>query len=339
MFSGPASSRNTLHVGARLSRRAATVMACALLVASCRDGAANRSASPQRSTIEITDDAGRVVRLDAPARRVISLIPSATETLIALGATDRIVGRTRYDVALEVAPLPSVGGTTDPSIEAIVGLHPDLVIAWDADKRQAAREKLDALGVRVFTVRTQDTADVFRGIANLARLTGRGSAGLALAASIRGELDDVRRSVSGRTSPSVLYVVFNDPPMTAGPKTFIGELIGLAGGRSIFADTQQLWPNVSMEEIVRRQPDLLVVPVGEFKTNTVDHLRAQTGWRNLRAVRDGHVATVPADLLSRPSANIGRAARALRAAFYPEFATAVDSPHAVVGRPATGEPR
>jgi iron complex transport system substrate-binding protein len=339
MFSGPASSRSTWHVGARALRRAATVMACALLFPSCRDVAPCQSAARQRSAIEISDDAGRVVHLDAPATRVISLTPSATETLIALGATDRIVGRTRYDVASEVAALPSVGGTTDPSIEAIVSLRPDLVIAWDADKRQAARERLVALGVRVFTVRTQDTSDVYRTVANLARLTGRDSAGGALATSIRGELDDVRRSVAGRPAPRVLYVVFNDPPMTAGPKTFIGELIGVAGGRSIFDDTQQLWPNVSMEEIVRRQPDLLVVPVGEFKTNTVDHFRGQTGWRNLRAVREGHIATVPADLLSRPSANIGRAARALRAAFYPEFATGVDSPRSAIRGPATGEPR
>ena len=317
------------------------MLASALLLTACRDGAAERASSSPRAPatgIEATDDGGRVVHLDAPARRIISLIPSATETLIALGATDRIVGRTRYDVAPEIAAVPSVGGTTDPSIETIVGLHPDLVIGWDADKRQAAREKLVALGVRVFTMRTQDTSDVFRSIVNLARLTGRDSAAIALGASIRGELDDVHRSVAGRRPPSVMYVVFNDPPMTAGPATFIGELIGLAGGRSIFSDAQQLWPNVSMEEIVRRQPDLLVVPVGEFKTNSVERFRAQTGWRNLRAVRDGHVVTVPADLLSRPSANIGKAARALRAAFYPEFADRVDSAN-VAARPAAPSER
>lgn len=328
MFFGSTSSRNTFHVGVHHPWRAVRPSVFAVLLAvtltSCRDSSASDTASAQRShatAIEVADEGGRVIRLDAPARRVISLIPSATETLIALGATNQIVGRTRYDVAPEIAAIPSVGGTSDPSIETIVGLHPDLVIDWDADKRQTTRAKLVALGVRVFTSRAQDTSDVFRGITNLARLTGRDSAGTVLAASIRAEFDDVRRSVAGLKTPSVFYVVFNDPPMTAGPATFIGELIGLAGGRSIFADAQQLWPNVSMEEIVRRQPDMLVVPVGEFKTNTLDHFRARPGWRDLRAVRDGRVVTVPANLLSRPSASIGKAARVLRAAFHPELAS------------------
>ena len=326
MFFGT-SSGNVLQIGAhrpsRAVKRIVFTLALAVTFMSCRDSSASdtKSAQPSRATaIEVADDGGRVIHLDAPARRIISLIPSATETLIALGATDQIVGRTRYDVAPEIAAIQSVGGTSDPSIETIVGLHPDLVIGWDADKRQATRTKLDALGVRVFTIRARDTSDVFRGIAHLGRLTGRDSAATALAASIRGEFDDVRRSVAGLKTPSVFYVVFNDPPMTAGPATFIGELIGLAGGRSIFADARQLWPNVSMEEIVRRQPDMLVVPVGEFKTNTLEHLRARPGWRDLSAVRNGRVVTVPADLLSRPSASIGKAARVLRAAFHPELA-------------------
>ncbi|MEP6493113.1 MAG: cobalamin-binding protein [bacterium] len=342
MFFAWTSREVAWRVCGRVALRAAPFVAFALAfaLASCRapgDSAADSTSARRApragrgSAIELTDDAGRVVHLDAPARRVISLVSSATETLIALGAADRIVGRTRYDDAPEIAAVPSVGGGVDPSIETIVGLHPDLVIAWSADKRQAVRAKLTALGVHVFTVRTEDTSDVFRGIANLGRLTGRDSAALRLGGSIRGELDDVRRSVAGRPAPSVFFVVFNDPPMTAGPDTFIGQLIGLAGGRSLFDDTRQLWPNVSMEEIVRRQPDVVIVPVGEFKTNTVDYLRARTGWRDLRAVREGRVVTVPANLLNRPGANIGKAARVLRAAFYPEFTSAADS--ANVARP------
>ena len=320
------------HTARRTSRRYGAVVACAIsfgiAASSCRprDGSAADSASVHVAetqpvaAIEITDDAGHRIRLDAPARRVISLVSSATETLIALGATNQIVGRTRYDDAPEIAAVPSVGGGVDPSVEAIVGLHPDLVIGWSADKRQAAREKLVSLGVRVFTMRTEDTTDVFRGIANLGRLTGRDSAARTLASSIRGELDDVHRSIAGRPAPSVFYVVFNDPPMTAGPATFIAQLIGVAGGRSSFDDSKQMWPNVSMEEIVRRQPDVLVVPVGEFKTSTTNYFRVRAGWRDLRAVRTGRVVAVPANLLNRPSANIAKAARELRAALFPEFA-------------------
>jgi iron complex transport system substrate-binding protein len=259
---------------------------------------------------------------------VISLIPSATETLMALGATDRVVGRTRYDVAPELAAVASVGGGIGPSVEAIVALRPDLVLAWENDKRREVPNKLAALGVPVFSLRTEDTSDVFRNIANLGRLTARDSAATALAARLRRELDEVRRSVADQPRPRVLYVVFNDPPMTAGPGTFIGQLIGVAGGRLAFDDVRELWPTVAMEEIVRRDPDVVVLPVGEFRSNAVAALRDRAGWRDVPAVRAGRVVTVPADLLSRPGPNLGAAARALRAALHPELAAGDAAPPA-----------
>jgi iron complex transport system substrate-binding protein len=284
----------------------------------CSDRRApNKAASG--SGVEATDDAGHVVHLAAPATRVISLVPSATETIIAVGARDRIVGRTRYDVSPEVASVPSVGGGIDPSIEEIVALHPDLVVAWDNDKREAIRAKLATLGIPVFSMRTQDTSDVFHGIANMGHLLGRDSAARAVTASIHATLDSVRRSVAGRDTPSVFFVVYHDPPMTAGPQTFIDELIGLAGGRSVFSDASQLWPTVSMEEIVHRNPDVVIVPQGEVADSAIALLRSRPGWRDLRAIRAGRVSTVSADLVNRPGPNIGDAARALAIAIHPEL--------------------
>jgi iron complex transport system substrate-binding protein len=300
----------------RTTHHAVALALTIVALTACRAG--EQSPRTQSAAIEVTDDAGDVVRLAAPARRVISLVPSATETIIAIGAVDRIVGRTRYDVAPEIAAVPSVGGTVDPSIEAVVALRPDLVIGWDTDKRREVRTKLGTLGIPVFSLRTQDTSDVFQGIRHLGRLLGRDSAAGALAASIRSQLDSVRVEVAGKPARSVLFVVYPNPPMTAGPHTFIDELIGLAGGRSIFSDLSQLWPTVSMEEIVRRRPDLLIVPQGELKDDSLARFRSRPGWRDLAAIRDGRVATVPADLVQRPGANIGIAARALQAAIHPE---------------------
>jgi len=116
-----------------------------------------------------------------------------------------------------------------------------------------------------------------------------------------------------------MYVGYIDPPMTTGPRTFIGQLISLAGGRLVFTDSSQLWPNVAMEEIVRRDPDILIVPVGETTTNPLANLRERTGWRSLRAVRLGHVATVSADLLNRPSPSIAQSARVLLSAIHPDL--------------------
>ncbi|MEO7361107.1 MAG: helical backbone metal receptor, partial [Gemmatimonadaceae bacterium] len=265
-------------------------------------------------------DAGLTVHLHKPAARIISLIPSATETLIAVGAAAQIVGRTRYDVAQEVMNLPSVGGGIDASIEAIAALKPDLVIGWESDKRQQIRSKLQALDIPMFLLRTQDTSDVYRGIKNIGHLTAHDSVAAQVLLALRADLDSVKQSVRGMKAPKVFYVVFNNPPMTAGPNTFISQLVSIAGGQSIFDDLTANWPNVAMEEIVKRDPDILVVPVGEFTGNSVERFRKMQGWRTLRAVREGHVVTVPADLLSRPSPNIGKAAHALRHAFFPQFA-------------------
>lgn len=298
------------------SRVGGVAVAFAWTLAACGD--AKHPATAASAPIVAVDDAGDTVRLARPAMRVISLIPSATETLIALGAADRIVGRTRYDVAKEVDSVPLVGGGIDPSIETVVSLKPDLVIGWDNDKRRDVRAKLLPLGIPVFSLRTEDTTDVFRGIASLGKLVGRDTSAARLSAGIRETLNDVHASVASRPLRPVMFVVYPDPPMTAGPHTFVDQLIGVAGGRSIFDDATALWPTVSLEEVVRRRPDLLIVPQGTVKDNTIEQFRARAGWRDLDAVKKGEIATVVADLVQRPGANIGEAAKALQRAIHPE---------------------
>lgn len=327
--------RSTLpHAPSARARLALAALACAWALAcggdprpAARDTAVGAAAPAADSGVRVVDDGGRDVRLPRPAARVVSLIPSATETIIALGAADRVVGRTNYDVAPEVASRPSVGGGIDPSVEAIVALRPELVVTWAHDKRQATRRKLDELGIPTFSLATEDTTDVYAAMTRLGRLLGRDSAATALVARVRRELAEVQRSVAGRGRPTVLYVLYNDPPMTAGPGTFVAQLIGVAGGRSLFDDVAQLWPTVAIEEIVRRQPEVVVLPVGEFRSHAVDRLRSASGWRDLRAVRGGRLVAVPSNLLSRPGPNLGQAARALRAAIHPDAAaTATASP-------------
>jgi iron complex transport system substrate-binding protein len=295
------------------------VLLAAVLVG-CRGDAAHTRAADASAGITLTDDNAHEVHLARPAQRVLSLIPSANETLIALGAAPLIVGRTRYDVAPEIAGMPSVGGGLDPNVEEIVALKPDLVVAWESDKRQTIRAKLLALGIPTFSLRTQDTTDVFRSIANLGKLVGKDSAARALTDGIHAQLTDVKESVKNLPKTSAFYVVYNDPPMTASPITFIGQLISVAGGTSLFVDSLPLWRTVSMEEIVKRNPDVIILPTGEFKSNSAALMKQRPGWRDVGAVKKGHVVTVTADLLSRPGARIGDAAKVLRAALHSEFA-------------------
>jgi iron complex transport system substrate-binding protein len=307
------------------ARRLRTTAAAALAVtlAACGDrgsGGARTSAAPAAdSAVSLVDDAGRTVTLPRPARRIVALVPSVTETVVALGAADRLVARTDFDHGPAVDRLPSIGGGLDPSVETLVSLRPDLVLGWETNGRPELRDRLTALGIPVFSIKTEDTTDVFRAVRNLGRLTGRADAADSLARSLRSELAAVRASVAGAARPTVFYMAWNDPPLTAGPKTFISQVIEVAGGRNVFADATALWPTVSIEEIVRRQPEFVVVPAGEQGASKVDELKRAAGWRELRALREGRGVRVPAEVVNQPGPRLGEAARAMRDAIHPEL--------------------
>jgi iron complex transport system substrate-binding protein len=294
---------------------ALVVLAAACDAAPARRGPAG-SAAGSTDSVVATDDAGRVVRLARPARRVVSLLPAGTETLFALGAGDRVVGRTRYDVDPRVARLPSVGGGLDPSLEALLALKPDLVVAFETASSSKVRPRLEALGISVYAIQTQDTADVYRNVRALGHLVGRDAAADSLQRSIRAQLDSVRASVPRGPRPRVLYVASVDPPMMAGARTYIAELLGVAGAAPVETAGADgaYWPQISLESLVHRQPDVVMLPVGEDPTASVARLRAEPGWRDLRAVREGRVAVVDADLMNRPGPRIGETARRMREA-------------------------
>lgn len=288
----------------------AAAIALAFFAAGCGSDAAPPAAA---APIVVTDDGGHTVRLARPAARIVSLVPSATDVLLALGAETRLVGRTRYDTDPAVARVPSVGGGLDPSVEAILALRPDLVLSWETDRGAHVRAALEAAGVPVVGMWANDTGDVYTAVERIGRLTGRDSAAAALVAATRATLDSVRRAAAGdRRAPEVLYVVSTSPPMVAGPTLFAGQLVGVAGGRLAFAELAEPSPTVSIEAIVARDPDVVVLPVGEDPVRSLAQLRAMTGWRDLRAVREGRVVTVPALLTNRPGPRMGETARVLR---------------------------
>lgn len=287
------------------------------------DRAASGSGRPQQqspsadiSDYEAIDDAGRIIRLTAPARRIISLLPAATETLIDLGLTDRLVGRTDFDDS-ELAHLPSVGGGLTPSIEIIASLEPDLVIAWEEAAGARVRPRLEALGIPVMAVATRDTAGIFSNIERLGRLTGEPARADSLAAGMRSELEEIRRSIEGREPPPVVYLIGLDPPMVAGPNVFIGEILEVAGGGNVFDDLTAPSPQISVEEIVRRRPEIVLVPESGSATMPVDALARQPGWRELIAAGKTRVHTLPPDILHRPGPSVVSAARQLRDILHP----------------------
>lgn len=291
-----------MRLGARSGLAAA--LAAAVLAAAC-----GRTEAPRPAALAVRDDAGRVVRLAAPARRIVSLVPSVTETLVALGAADRLVARTDYDVAPELARLPSVGGGLDPGVESLVALGPDLVVAWDARDDAGLRARLEAAGVAVYAAAIEDTAAVFATIERMGALVGREAAADSVARALRDTLAVVAREAAGTARPRALFLLDGVPPRMAGGATFVMEILGVAGAEPAYPRMPGSWPAISLETVVQAPPDVIVVPVGAGESPA---LAGRPGWRAIDAVRRGRVIGVPADLVSRPGPGLGLAARALR---------------------------
>ncbi|MGH7482524.1 MAG: ABC transporter substrate-binding protein [Longimicrobiales bacterium] len=302
-------SRTELGLGLGLGLRLGLGLA---LVAGCGDHARERDA---RATIEVTDHAGREVRLAGPASRVIALIPAATETVLALGAGDRLVARTDYDTQPELRSLPSVGGGLTPSVEWLIAHSPDLVIAWPDGESRDVVLRLEAAGIAVYGARLESVDAVLTAIRDVGALLGRAGRADALAVSISARLDSVRSRVADAPRPAVLYLLSWDPPFVAGPGSFIDELIRIAGGRNAFADASSGWPQVSLEAVVRRQPDVIIVPVEHewagAGAGALASLRGLPGWRDLDAVREGRVHEVDGALFNRPGPRIAETVRRL----------------------------
>lgn len=293
----------------------------ALTQAGCGAEGADPGIPAGAAVITVTDDAGAQVRLAGPAVRVLSLVPAGTETVMALGASERLVGRTRYDTLSALAHLPSVGGGLDPSLEAVTALDPDLVIAFETAGGSPLRVRLERMGIPVFGIQTQDTSDIFRNIDRLGTLLGRRAAADSLRDQLRSRLAAVQASTPPGRRPRVLFVAGMDPPIVAGQGTFVTELLGVAGGEPVaaLAHSAGLWPQLSFEELVRQDADLIMLPVSGDPGRAVARLRSAAGWRELRAVREGRIVTVDADVSNRPGPQIGESAERMRDALLPHL--------------------
>lgn len=255
-----------------------------------------------------TDWRNRPVTLKAPAHRVISLVPSVTETIMAIGASDRVVGRTRFDKDPRIAKAAMVGGGLDASLEALVALRPDLVVGYASAGKSTLMERLEALGVPTFAVDPQDTTDVFRTIRAMGGLLGLDDSATAVTTRIHGQLTEARRRAASAPRARAFFLVFTDPAMTTGRGTFIDQLLGVAGVTNVFGDLAQHWPTISLEELVRRDPDVLIVPTPPGAPDPLERYQGLPGWRDLRAVRAGRVLGLDGDVLERPGPRIGEAA-------------------------------
>lgn len=245
---------------------------------------------------------GRAV-LGRPAR-IISMAPNLTEILFAIGAADQVAGVSRFSVWPPAAQgKPRIGGDINPDIEQILALGPDLILADTSANRRADVEVLDRLGLPVYVSRVRRFSDVPALMESVGRLVGRTAAGRQIADSMRARAARVVAAAAGRPASSVLLVTWGDPLIVVGGNTFMADLIRLAGGRNVAGDSPIEYPRLTLEHVLLRQPEYIIVASrhGTAPANAADRWRR---WPALRAVREGHVASVDGDLVMRPGPRI-----------------------------------
>jgi len=218
--------------------------------------------APGAFPLTITDASGSSLVFQVPPTKIVSLVPSATRTLQALGAQRLLVGRTEYDTGSALAYLPSVGGGLGPSLETLVALEPDLVIRFAGESDPSTPSRLDDLGVRHLAIRLDRIADVRSLIGDLGALTGSEGRAGELVAEMDATLHEIQQRVKERPRVRVAYILGGNPPWVAGPGTFIDELLTAAGGENAFSDLATLYGAVSPEEFLVREIDLFLAPEG-----------------------------------------------------------------------------
>jgi iron complex transport system substrate-binding protein len=266
----------------------------------------DRAPGTSPAAIQLLDDAGDTIRLSAPARRVVSLIPAATELLFAIGAGSSVIGRTTYcDYPPAAAAVPDLGDGIKPSLEAVLARRPDLVLLYNSGQNAAVAGRLRELGITAVMLNTDALRDVVRVARILGKLTGHERGADSTTAVFDTALASATRHITTRR-PKVLLLVWEQPPMTIGRGSFLHELVERAGGENLFSDVTASSGVVSIEAVAARDPDLIFTAAqgpAAFAT--------RPEWQAVRAIREHRFLRVSGSEFNQPSPRAPAAIRML----------------------------
>jgi iron complex transport system substrate-binding protein len=264
------------------------------------------------------DAIGRKLFLAKAPSRVVSMAPNVTEILFALGAEDRLVAVTQScDYPPEARLKTQLKGMT-PSIEQILALKPDLVLIPQDFVQPDLMQQLDRLKLPAFVLHASTLEDVLQQIQIVARMLERGQAGDALVASIRQRMMAVKERLHSSTRPRILYVLNTDPLQSVGPGSFVHQLIDLAGGVNIASEASSAYPRLSLEDVIARDPECIVFPVGDEEGIPADEQQQWRRWSRLSAVKHDRLVSVPSVLIDRPGPRLIEGLEQLAKAIHPE---------------------
>ena len=258
----------------------------------------------------VRDDVGRRVALRTPIGRIISLAPSVTETLFALGAGSRVVGVTDLcDDPPAVRELPKVGGMVNPDWEAIVRLRPDLVIASTSGNDAATVSRAEKLGLPLYFTDAPDLEGLLSSVRRLGSALGAAGRGGELSASLESRIRQLEAAAAAQSRPRVLFLVWVDPPVVPGSKTFLDDALRRTGLESVTSDAPAGWPTFDLEAILLRRPDWILA--AGHSASALSTLADKPGWKELEAVKRGRILAV-SEKIERPSPGVVDAMEELR---------------------------
>ncbi len=274
--------------------------------------------------MEVADDLGNKVVLEEKPERIISMAPSMTELLYSLGLGDRIVGVTTFaDYPEEAKNKEKIGSVSDPNVEKIISLKPDLVLTTSITKKEYY-DRLNELDINIAGFQPTNIEETIAVMNKVGKLVGEEYLAKETTKKMTKQLNEIEDLVSEKLEnnerPGVFYEIWHDPLMTAGDNTFIDDLIETAGGSNIGAQAQGLWPQFNLEKLIAENPDVYISSHhSDAHTFTVEGLKARDNYDVLNAVKNDRVYFVEQNLITRPSPRIIIGLKELTESIWPDL--------------------
>jgi iron complex transport system substrate-binding protein len=267
----------------------------------------------------MADMLGRPVTVSGGPMRVVSLAPSLTEVVFALGRGDWLVGVTDFcDYPPEARSKPKIGGPMTPNLERIVQLRPELVLATADGNPRDAVAQLARLHIPVFGVKPEGFAGMLASVEAVGRALQAETAVALLDREIRDRVAATSRTVAGRPHSRVLYLVWTDPLIAAGPASYIHDLIRMAGGENVVQDRSVPYPRLSWEEVVKTAPEVILVATDHDRVDAPSIGKGWKDWQSVPAIRGGRIIAVPGETVNRPGPRVVEGLERLARAIHPE---------------------
>lgn len=280
--------------------------------------------TPTAKPITLTDGLNRTITLAKPAQRVVSMAPNLSEILFAILAGSQVVGCDEFsDYPAEVKSLPSIGGSMGKyNTEAIVSLKPDLVLATSINTADQV-QSLEKLGLTVYLLPNPTTMEeMYQNLETVAQLTGRQAEAAKLVNSLKSRVAAVDSKIAAvKERPLVYYELdATDPnaPYTAGPGSFVDQLIKEAGGQNAGSTLKDQWAQISVEQLLVENPDIIILGDAAYGVSA-DQVKRRAGWSNMKSVKDGKIFTMDDNTVSRPGPRLVDGLETMAKMFHPEL--------------------